>query len=253
MAGRTSSHKSEATSKLTRPGISMIVMVIVAIIFVGLGFLAVQKAFDSAIEAGDKQNESGSGAVIKGFVQGDSEGMRQAIQNNANNDYFIEAIKENDAMSVRLLLEEGVNVNQRNSAGATPLHRVTSTGNLEIAKMLIENQANAEAKTKNGSTPLHTAVMAPEPSAEMVTLILDQWVNVDEQDNFGKTALHFAAEKGNVEITQILIEDYEADVNIKDNNGNTPIKSAKQAISENKAPAQQLNKTIQLIQAKGGK
>jgi len=249
MAGR----KSEATSTLTRPGFSMLVMVIVAIIFVGLGFLAVQKAFDSAIDAGDKQNQSGGGAAIKGFVNDGTEGMKRAIQKTANDDYLIEAIKEDDASSVKYLLEDGANVNQRNTSGATPLHRAISTGNLTIAKMLIDNQANTEAKTKNGSTPLHIAVMAPEPSSEMVTLILDQWVNVDAQDNAGKTPLHFAAEKGNVEITQILIEDYEADVNIKDNKGQTPIKAAKQAISDNKAPAQQINKTIQLIQAKGGK
>lgn len=245
--------KSKAISNHTRPGFSMIVMIIIAIIFVGIGYLGVKKAFDSAIDAGDKQNQTGPNASVKGFVNDGVGGMQAANQKTANDAYLIEAIKEDDAMSVKLLLEEGANANQRNTAGATPLHMTVTSGNFEIAKMLIENQANAEAKTKNGQTPLHNAIMAPEPSKEMVTLILDQWVNVDTQDNMGKTALHLAAEKGLTDITKLLIEDYEADVNIKDSKGQTPIQAAKLAITQNIAPKQQVNQAIQLIQAKGGK
>ena len=47
-------------------------------------------------------------------------------------------------------------------------------------------------------------------------------INVNHQDNNGKTPLHFASIYNQLDIAKILIY-YGANVNLKDENGNTPL------------------------------
>eukprot|EP01098_Paradermamoeba_levis_P012357 TRINITY_DN538_c0_g2_i1.p1 TRINITY_DN538_c0_g2~~TRINITY_DN538_c0_g2_i1.p1 ORF type:complete len:136 (-),score=31.84 TRINITY_DN538_c0_g2_i1:42-449(-) len=59
---------------------------------------------------------------------------------------------------------------------------------------------------------------AKEGDLLRVTSLLDQGVNIDGMNRFGKTPLHFATEKGHFSLVQLLI-DKGSNVNAKDGSG----------------------------------
>merc|ERR1712212_1413120 len=72
-----------------------------------------------------------------------------------------------------------------------------------------------------GKTALHVA--AEKGDIPVMKLLLDSSLpNMDAKDKKGKTALHVAAEKGDIPVMELLM-DSGADIEIGDNLGETPI------------------------------
>jgi ankyrin repeat protein len=76
------------------------------------------------------------------------------------------------------------------------------------------------SKDKEGRTPLINATI--ENQYDTVKVLIEKRANVNEQDNNGYSALHFASQNYYINIAKLLIES-NADVNIKDLHGNTPL------------------------------
>jgi ankyrin repeat protein len=95
---------------------------------------------------------------------------------------------------VRLIEQEGVDVNLRNDYGVTALDNATSAGQIEAVRFLLKSGANP-----NGS----------------------QYID----PNYQTTALHLAAERDFYECAQLLIE-YGADLESRDFHGDTPLLNA---------------------------
>ena len=94
------------------------------------------------------------------------------------------------------LLQRGADPNKRKgSSGSTPLHLAILEKNLNLVKMLLEKGAHLETKDDYGSTPLLTAVKDDAPE-EIVDLLLQRNANVHAVAEDRKTALHFAAQRG---------------------------------------------------------
>ena len=74
-----------------------------------------------------------------------------------------DVIEENVAL-VRRELSKGVDVNQKNDEGRTPLHLAAGIANKKIADLLIEKGANINSRDKRGLTPLDYAVEGEEMS-----------------------------------------------------------------------------------------
>ena len=55
------------------------------------------------------------------------------------------------------LLDNGVDVNRRDSEERTPLHCSCQQGHLEATRLLLVRGANADAAAQKGATPLHMA------------------------------------------------------------------------------------------------
>ncbi|KAG6895325.1 hypothetical protein C0992_001929 [Termitomyces sp. T32_za158] len=154
---------------------------------------------------------------------------------------FLSAIEGRNIDMVKLLLNTGANAEVQNMFGATPLHTATCYGNLDIIKLLLDNEADVQtsdeksllhfaaeggnlaiftlllekeadmhAKTSDETTILHSAVKGQNP--DILGILLDQidqrnqksCINAKTVDE--KTALQFAAEKGNLTIFQLLLE-----------------------------------------------
>ena len=64
----------------------------------------------------------------------------------------------NVADVARMLLENGVEVNAKNSNGSTPLHYASWKNSINAARLLLENGANVNAETNGGWTPLDRAI-----------------------------------------------------------------------------------------------
>lgn len=71
---------------------------------------------------------------------------------------------------VRMLIENGAQVNVRQQAGATPLHSAAQNGNLELLILLLENGAEINVRMEGGKLP---ADMAREKGFDEIAEILE--------------------------------------------------------------------------------
>jgi len=136
-----------------------------------------------------------------------------------------ETVKTGVFAKVKILLEKNSKiVNVRDSHNNTPLHIAADGGYKEIAELLIENGAEINAKNMYGHTPLHLAVFSNREN--MVSFMIAKRAKIDIKNAFSYTPLLLAARiTGNVEIAKLLIHNG-ADINIKNDFGESPITSA---------------------------
>jgi len=82
---------------------------------------------------------------------------------------------------------------------------------------LIDKGAQLEAKDIDGNTPLHWA--ARQGHVEIVRLLCDQRADVEARDNDEWRPLHWAAYCGHITVVKELIEERNAEINARINDG----------------------------------
>jgi ankyrin repeat protein len=127
---------------------------------------------------------------------------------------------------VELLLEHGADIEAKTSFGHTPLLSSIRWDRIEVTKFLIKKGANVNPTTELGRTPL--IISAVEGNSEMARLFLDSDADISIKDNnYKRTALHFAALYGQLDIVDALVKKG-ANVNVKDAAEKTPLDYANQ-------------------------
>ena len=81
--------------------------------------------------------------------------------------------------AVRLLIENGVDVNIKSGDGSTPLHSAAFLGRTEVAKLLLENGANIQARNNDGATPTDALSLDWETTAFISNLV---GIEIKKQD-----------------------------------------------------------------------
>ncbi|XP_039204235.1 ankyrin repeat domain-containing protein 50-like [Crotalus tigris] len=158
--------------------------------------------------------------------------------------------------SVRLLLENGTSVNQRDVDGRTWLASAAHSGNHEVVELLLTHGAQPETPDHLGQTPMNLAARQGHTKAllcllahgtkvdcadhkgwtalraaawgghsEAIGVLLQAGATVDCADTEGRTALRAAAWGGHEDIVATLLE-HGADVNRADSEGRTPLIAA---------------------------
>jgi ankyrin repeat protein len=131
--------------------------------------------------------------------------------------------------TVRLLLDQEVNIDAKDHDSKTALHWATIEHHEAITKLLLDREADVDARAvyyhfdygnRRGRTALHHA--AEEGHEVTAMLLLDHRANVNIKDSAGATALHLSAEKDHVAMTKLLI-DRGADVNAERKDGTTAL------------------------------
>ena len=113
--------------------------------------------------------------------------------------------KDGSVISVlRLLLEQGADINAQNQDGRTPLHMASFDRALEVVRLLLEHGADVEVKNKYGRTPLHLASF--DGALEVIRLLLEHGADVEVKDKYGETALQDATHSRHHEIVRMLRE-----------------------------------------------
>ena len=129
---------------------------------------------------------------------------------------------------VVLLIDKGANVNAKTSTGNTPLYYFASNthdNEFELGKVCLNLLINAGADVNLGDGESGTALMSAikHNDGKVFSYLLEKGADTNKvsRDN-GRTAMHYAARDSMLECMQSLIE-YGADVNLADNNGETPL------------------------------
>lgn len=134
------------------------------------------------------------------------------------------AAKNGDESKLRILLQQGCDVHQKDDFGLTPLHHACASGHLHAARMLIsEFGADRTICGTTGGTPIHEAA---EMGKDEVTLALIREFGCDtsiRSRRLDRTLLHSACEGGCTNLVSTLIRDYNADVNVQDSEEDTPL------------------------------
>jgi uncharacterized protein len=160
---------------------------------------------------------------------------------------LVDAVKNQDAESVRTLLKQHVDVNTPEADGTTALHWAAHFGDLATVDALLAAGANVTALNRYGATPLSEAVRvgggpliekllqagadpntfvtsqaetvlmkaSRDGNTEAVKVLLEHGAEVNAKENFrGQTAVMWAAAEGHADIVNLLAT-HGADLNLR--------------------------------------
>jgi len=121
------------------------------------------------------------------------------------------------------LIRMGADVNASSNDKKTPLHRAAGKKFYSVVELLIKKGADINAKDDKGCTCLFEATL--DNDAKMIKLLLDKGAKINEADNNGDTALHLAVTSEKFEAFKELLNGRAA-VNCVNKDGRTPLHSA---------------------------
>ena len=168
------------------------------------------------------------------------------------------ASRSGNSELVRLLIQEGADVNAQDEDGESPLHgAMARSDNYDVARILIENGADLTSKAADAKTPLHSIynntigrvfmrddmfeLMKPDSEAMTITHFLawssrstaeifqrghsyDDDADLFSADCLGRSCLHLAAARGNLEVLSYLVGQASPEtLDRKDIRGRTPL------------------------------
>ena len=175
-------------------------------------------------------------------------GETQQITRSGFPDIF-QAAARGTVSDVQHFIGRGININQPDARGNTPLHHAATTGSrLEVLQYLVSQRANVDARNSRGETPLHiatqrasgfhptTGALTVGTSRSDILAILRSLVspaNINMGDRLGNTPLHHAAfSPFNEDVLRHLVS-LGADVNARNNVRDTPLHAAARRVAPN--------------------
>jgi ankyrin repeat protein len=118
---------------------------------------------------------------------------------------------------VTLLLNHGANPDALNQDWQTPLMAAAFFGDEGLIRILLEHKANVNIGEKGGKTALIYA-----RDAASLRQLIAAGASANDKDMFGRTALHYAAQRADSESVRVLIE-AAANVNARDDKNTSPL------------------------------
>ena len=144
---------------------------------------------------------------------------------SAINSKLLAAVNNIDGSKVQQLLDEGADINAKDTDDNTPLHIAARFGCIPIIHTLLQNKKiQVNLKNKTGQAPLYLA--AQNNYADAVKALLRAQgvvivVNAVGADNY--TSLHIAAERGHQNVVTALLTHSNIKVNLKNKTGQAPL------------------------------
>ncbi|ARF02627.1 SWPV1-008 [Shearwaterpox virus] len=144
---------------------------------------------------------------------------------------LLHAVKANNIDIIKILLNNGINVNYVNDKGYTALHYAVENNKLDIVNLLLGKGANIEIV--NECSFINNIIKFRFTNYyNMIELMLSYKANVNNiHDNYAP--LHLAIDEEDEEIIKLLIR-YGADINIKNTyNDSSPLHHAVKSVNKN--------------------
>lgn len=189
---------------------------------------AVSELLESDLRAADERDENGVSALLQALYRGKKQIVARIAESKGWLDIF-EAAAIGDAGRLELALgERPDNVKAFSPDGFTPLHLAAFFGHRLAVNLLLLAGAdpNAEAQNPMRVRPLHSAVAGPDPMMAEALLMMGAEVNAVQEGGF--TALHAAAHRGHLPLTDLLLG-AGADPDMKTNDGRSAADLARSA------------------------
>lgn len=119
----------------------------------------------------------------------------------------------------KLLLENGVNCDERDNCNYTPFLYAVKCGNLKVLQLLLDHGADITAVTDDSRTSLHLAVK--HSNTAMIEFLLNKRsIDIQCSDRKGYLALHLAVKYGRLRECKLLLK-FGADITALDGNDKT--------------------------------
>lgn len=125
-----------------------------------------------------------------------------------------------DVRTVEFLLENGAELEGRNSSGGTPLITAAEAGNTKVARLLLSRGADPNARNDSRDTPMLVAACGGK--AAVVRLLLSKGADPDAQNSEGKTALMHSAYNADLMSARALLG-AKAEVECSDKEGHNSL------------------------------
>ena len=181
---------------------------------------AIAEQLQRAAEAGDSQRITLLLSQGTGIDSRDANGRTPLLT----------AIRARQIEAARVLIAAGADVNAKDQLQDSPYLYAGASGQTEILQMTLAHGADLRSTNRYGGTALIPA--AERGHVNTVQLLIKAGVDVDHVNNLGWTALLETVILGDgsqryAQITQLLIA-ADADVNLADEHGVTPLAHARQ-------------------------
>lgn len=180
-----------------------------------------QKGINYTLDDFMKSADSGNNLVVKLFI--DSGINVNEKDDNGRTALMYASQKTGHASTVQLLLDNGADVNEKDKDGVTALIAALFLQLTDTVQILIEKGADVNVKEKTGFTPLMLA--SSLGSTETIKFLLAKGSDINAIDNDGRTALMYASSSGHIGVVKALL-DKGADINLKDKNNKNALMAA---------------------------
>ena len=136
---------------------------------------------------------------------------------------LIVAVRGQDTAAVRKLLQEDPELAKgKDRSDSTLLHHAAGFGNTETIKLLLDNGAEVNAQNRLEGRPLHWAVRSDEKTG----LLLEHGAHINGKTQDGSTPLYLASRRRDSHSVLRLLLEEGADPNLATLNGRTPLMAA---------------------------
>lgn len=149
-------------------------------------------------------------------------------KNNMGHTALQLALDLGDFDVIKILILAGADDFDKNvkgpNTGRTPLHSAAEGNDVWLVERLIVRGAEVNIKDANYQTPLHLAMTSNEGESHfnVMETLLKKEADVDSQDRYGKSTLHYFERWTSDKIINLLLR-FEANVNLVDGDGNIPL------------------------------
>lgn len=139
-----------------------------------------------------------------------------------------------------LISDKNLKINDQDEHGLTALHYIARLypkyhwGDIRVEilyPILDYPDININVTDKGGDSPLHAATWVGNAGMVSTLLFINrkrvrEGIMLNAQNDYGVTALHYAAKSGRNDCAMLLLKRTDINPNIKDNRGNTPLHEA---------------------------
>ena len=169
------------------------------------------------------KDDNGLSAILKATYYRQSAVLASLLATGAELNIF-EAAATGQTERLRAVLEQDASLANAYAAdGFAPLSLAVFFGHPETVEALLAAGADVNAVSRETMkvAPLHSAAAARQIGIARILLANGAHANVQQAEQ-GFTPLHEAAANGDLELAKLLLE-YDADINSKTNDGQTPL------------------------------